>query len=273
MTLSDGERARRIGAAIKRYRDQAGMTQREVIAAGFSRAQSTLSSYEKGTRRPTADDLAELDRILITGGALTDLWHSMNRLAGYASWFVGVVEVERESIVIREYAPLYVPGLLQTEGYASAVLSHGPKSHSPEETAEQLEGRMERQRLLTSERCPQLQFVVEEHVLRRPVGGRDVLCAQLGRILELAASPRVTVQVIPMNSVEHHGLDGGFLIFRHPEKGTLAYTETRYSSDPSDEQEVVEGYQTVWANLMGSALPSEASISLISSIREEMELQ
>src|SRR5699024_11547330 len=110
-----------------------------------------------------------------------------------------------------------------TEGYARAVLSYG--SAAPAEVANHLQGRSARQDLLKAENGPTLQFVMEEHVLRRPLGGRAVLEEQLTRILEISALPRVSVQLNSMDSEEHPGIDGGFVLYRHPERGPISYTE------------------------------------------------
>src|SRR5699024_12345244 len=113
-----------------------------------------------------------------------------------------------------------------------------------------------------------LQFVMEEHVLRRPLGGRAVLEEQLARILEISALPRVSVQVISMDSEEHPGIDGGFVLYRHPERGPISYTETRYMSYPTEDTEAYDGYMSVWADLRGAALPAPASAKLIREIQK-----
>lgn len=264
--LSHRQRKQRIGRAIRKNRLHAGFSQK-TVAEELGGGQTTFSAYENGKNAPSVEILDQLDELFSTGHALVKLWQSLNQESdGYASWFAGVVEVERESVEIREYAPLHVPGLLQTEGYARAILSYG--SAAPEEVANHLQGRSARQDLLKAESGPTLQFVVEEHVLRRPLGGRAVLEEQLARILEISALPRVSVQVISMDSEEHPGIDGGFVLYRHPERGPISYTETRYMSYPTEDTEVYDGYMSVWADLRGAALPAPASAKLIREIQK-----
>jgi transcriptional regulator with XRE-family HTH domain len=267
--LSPRERKRRIGRAIAKHRRLAGMSQ-EDLGRELATGQTTISAWEKGKNTPTTEVLDRLDELFSTGHTLTSMWDALSRESGgYAHGFADVVEIERTSEEIREYAPLYIPGLLQTERYARAVLSHG--TETAEEAAELLTARKSRQDILKGESAPKLQFVVEEYILRRPLGGLDVLREQLERIQEIAELPRVSIQVVPMDSEEHPGIDGGFVLFKHPDKGMLAFTESRYTSNPNDDLFVTEGYMAVWADLRGAALPSSASVKLIRELARKVD--
>lgn len=266
MVLKDGERRRRIGREIKRRREHAGLSQR-ALARKIARGQTTVSAYEAGRFTPGMDDLDRIDQALSTGGALVDLWDSLSRRGGaYASWFEDLVVVEGMASEIWEYQPLAVPGLLQTVEYARAQIRTGRPQDTDEEVEDGVRGRLARQAVLVAERGPILRAVIEEHVLRRPIGGCSVLKTQLEALLKAADLPRVTVQVVPMEAEVHHGTDGAFMLLRVPERGRISYTETRLDSSPREDEEAVEEYMSVFSALCGYALSPPSSTELIEKI-------
>lgn len=271
MVLNDGESRRRIGREIKRRRERAGMSQR-ALSRKIARGQTTISAYEAGRFAPTPDDLDRIDHALSTSGALRGLWESLSAGGGeYPSWFRGLVVVEAEASEIWEYQPLVVPGLLQTADYARAQIRTGRPGDTEEEIEARVRGRLDRQGLLSAERGPVVRMVVEEHVLRRPVGGCAILKAQLDALLKSARLPRVTLQVVPMGAEEHYGNDGAFLLLRVPGRGRIVYTETRVDSHPREDPEAVEDYMSVFSGLCGYALSPPSTIALIEEIRSELD--
>jgi hypothetical protein len=124
-----------------------------------------------------------------------------------------------QAVSIRQYAAHVVPGLLQTEGYARAVLSVGRSLRSEEHLEERVAARLGRQERLRSPDCPELWVVLDEAVLRRPVGDRAVLREQLDRLLEAAAEPHVTVQVLPFDQGGHEAMGGSLTILTRPGTG------------------------------------------------------
>ncbi|WP_148046281.1 helix-turn-helix domain-containing protein [Halostreptopolyspora alba] len=271
MVLNDGERRRRVGREIRRRRERAGLTQAQ-LARILARAQTTVSAYEKGTRLPNVDDLSSLDQALSTGGALADLWQSLSKDGGdYASWFRDLVSVEADASEVREYQPLAIPGLLQTPGYARAQIRTGRPGETPAEIEEGVRGREQRQKILRAERGPVVSMIVEEHVLRRPIGGSETLKAQLDHLLEAAELPRLTLQAVPMNSEQHYGMDGAFILFKVPGRGQIAYRETRLDASPREDLEAVEEYMSVFGSLSAYALTPSHTRQLIERIRRDVD--
>ena len=125
--------------------------------------------------------------------------------------------LERAASEIWVYHPLMVPGLLQTEEYAAHILrvSH-PLGHSSREIEELVRGQMERKAIFDQERPPRLIVVVDEGVLRRPTGGREVMRRQIGHLLQESSRPFVSIQVVPYDSEHHPGLSNGFALFTVP---------------------------------------------------------
>ncbi|WP_311546332.1 Scr1 family TA system antitoxin-like transcriptional regulator [Streptomonospora wellingtoniae] len=253
----------RFGRELKRWRENCGYTQTQ-LARAVPISQSHISAIERGAKRTTEEQVLRFDALLSASGQLVRRWEDSRKSpSGYASWFAGVTVTERESREIREYSPLLIPGLFQTERYARASFRTG----RPDDTEAEIEGRvrarMERQEILEGERPPTIRAVVEESVLKRPTGGREVMVEQLERLLLLSRRPRVRVLVIPMAAESNPGQDGGFLLFTVPEKGVVAFVETKVSGMPSDSPDVVDIYAHVFTDLCSVALPPGASRELI----------
>lgn len=270
MALSPSTARRRFGDELRTWREHAGLTQMQ-LAAAVPLSQSQVSAIERGTKGTTEAQVRRFDDVLNTEGALVRRWHdARNNARGFASWFAGVAEVEQQASEIREYCPLLVSGLLQSEDYAFTVLRTGRPTDTRDEITELVKTRMRRQELLSAERPPVLWVVIEEHVLRRPIGGPAVLSGQLTKLLELSEGPKVTVSVVPADTEVHPGQDGAFLIFTVPNKGDVCYSETRVSGTPSDDADVIRSYRGVFAEIVGVALPPKASRQFISQIQKEL---
>lgn len=143
-------------------------------------------------------------------------------------WFSMYVSLEGAASLIRSYEPHFVPGLMQTEDYARHVLQVGSLGRvTPEDIERHVALRMERQELLTREDAPRFWAVVDETVLRRPVGDRTVMRAQVDRLLDLSSLPNVTLQMAEFRSGHHPGTYSPFVLFRFamPELPDMIYTE------------------------------------------------
>ncbi|MBB4931601.1 transcriptional regulator with XRE-family HTH domain [Lipingzhangella halophila] len=272
MAVSRKSARLRFGFEVRRYRKRAGMTQQHVAKA-LHISQSHLSDVEVGKKGLGTEQIPRLDSVLNAGGLLAKRWQDLHREDGYAEWFRDVVTLEQEATEIRLYQSSVVPGLFQTAAYARELIQLGNPGATSVAVTEQVEARIRRQEILEAEQGAVVMAVIEEHVLRRPVGGVETMAAQLDKLLEVAIPPRVTVQVIPLDTPEHYGMDGSFALFVVPEKGHLAYTETHVSSDPRDDKAAIDGYMTIFGNLRGVALAPSASRSLIERIRREFDAQ
>jgi transcriptional regulator with XRE-family HTH domain len=270
VALSPSAARRRFGNELRTWREHAGLTQMQFSSA-VPISQSQVSAIERGAKGTTEAQVRRFDDVLNTQGALLRRWHdSRKNEQGYASWFVGVAEIEQQASEIREYCPLLISGLLQSKSYAHAVLRTGRPTDTDEEITELVTRRIQRQELLNAPRPPVLWVIIEEHVLRRPIGGPQILSDQLTTLLDISEHPKVTVSVVPADTEVHPGQDGPFLIFTVPGKGDVCYSETRVSGTPSDDPEVIRSYRGVFAEIAGVALPPKASRQLISRVKKEL---
>jgi Domain of unknown function (DUF5753) len=212
------------------------------LAALVHVSNDVISKIETGERPPAEDFPPRLDAVpeLETRDALTRLWEHLKkgqkqRLYG---WFQEWADIEAQATVLRWYEPLVVPGLLQTEDYARAILSARPDGNLAE-LEEQVAARMARQTILDRTGAPQLWCILDEGVLHRPIGGPKVMRSQLYRLAEVAEHPRTTIQVIRSGSA-HAGLLGGFIIADLDEKPSVAYLETAAGGQVTDSSSAVD---------------------------------
>jgi hypothetical protein len=186
-------------------------------------------------------------------------------------WFEVYVGLEGVASVIRSFELQFVHGLFQTEAYARAVTLLGHKSAPAEEIDRRISLRLKRQDILANPEPPQVWSVMDEAVLRRPLGGRAVMRAQLEHLAEMASLPHVTIQVMPFGSGGHAAAGGSFSILRfaEPDLPDIVYieqlTSALYLSDRAD----VDHYLEVMNELSGQALTPSRSARLLADINRE----
>jgi hypothetical protein len=161
-----------------------------------------------------------------------------------------------------------VPGLLQTEEYARAVLSVGLTLSSDAQLEERLTARMGRQERIGSADRPDLWVVLDEAVLRRPVGGHAVMRQQMERLLAAAAEPHITVQVLPFDQGEHDAMGGSLTILMLPDGSEVAYTEGAHYGQLIEEPSEVGRFTLTYDRLRAAALPPLMSLDMIRSVME-----
>ncbi|MET8082744.1 DUF5753 domain-containing protein [Micromonospora sp. NPDC005237] len=193
-----------------------------------------------------------------------DLWPEPFRRR-YLPWFRPWAELEQDATSIRSYQPLLVPGLLQTEGYARAILNTGGLV-PPSEVDQIVASRIDRQAVLRRDAPPQLVAVLDEVVLRRPVGDGSVMAGQLRHLASAGEWEHVQVRVIPAENPWHTGLAGPFVLGRLPDGTELAYLDNQLRgqivTDPLD----VANLGRRWESVTGEALPQRQSIELIREV-------
>ncbi|WP_026123487.1 helix-turn-helix domain-containing protein [Nocardiopsis chromatogenes] len=261
---------RKFGLEVRRRREKAGLPQKR-LADTVPMSQSMLSGIELGQKTPKREFVAAIDHVLTAGGALLRKWDAMASADGFPDWFRDVAELERQATEIWEYHPLLIPGLLQTEEYIAAIIRSGNPAIAESELGEQVRARLKRQEVLQRNDAPLLLAVLDELWLHRAVGSREIMRGQMERLVEASESPRVTIQVVPGETLRHPGHDGAFKLITVPERGQVVYTETRASGYSHEDDETIEDYTRVFADLRGAALPEEASRNLLGKIVEEYE--
>ncbi|GAA4925922.1 helix-turn-helix transcriptional regulator [Streptomonospora halophila] len=258
----------RFGRQLRWMREQAGVSQ-DQLAKALNVSPSMLSAMERGTRGTKSEYLDQIEQVLNTGGQVRQLWERVTGSNAFPEWFRDIEQLQRRASEIREYHPLLVPGLLQSEEYARAIIRLGYPTSSTSEIDEQVKARIGRQAILASDRPPLLLVVLDEMVLRRPFGGSATMTCQLDHLLGLSDQPHVVVQVVPFATEQHPGLDGAFTLMTLPGQSEILYLETRISGTPVDETDGVQEYSRVFGELRGAALPPKASRELIGKIRGE----
>ncbi|MEW1721229.1 helix-turn-helix transcriptional regulator [Streptomyces sp. NPDC093109] len=207
------------GSELKRIRQGAGVSQDEAATRSHT-TQSMISKVEAAKRVPSEELACDLDMAFGTGGHFARLYPLVITYA-YPSWFLPFVELEREATAMRVFESQIVPGLLQTEEYARAMLY----AVRPENLDGLIAARMTRQEVFERESSPRTWFVMDENVLLRPIGGAAVMRHQLTRLLEQGRNPRCVIQVVPRTVPAHAGLAGPFTVLSFEEGADVLYVD------------------------------------------------
>ena len=211
------------GAELRRYRLAAELTQ-DRLGEVINYTGALVGLIETAKRTPTREFAERCDAALETGGALIRLW-PLVRCATFPAFVRQFVELEATATQIRSFECQLVPGLLQTTDYARAVLSVRATRSTVEVLEDAVTARVSRQALLSASSGPLCWFVLDEAVLRRTIGSRSVMRAQLTRFLEVADLPSVFVQVVPFDSGEYPGLDGALTLLSFADGPDVGYIE------------------------------------------------
>jgi transcriptional regulator with XRE-family HTH domain len=257
------------GAELRRRRAAAGMSQ-EQFGHAINYSAALVGRVEIGERVPSPDFARRCDEALSADGLFAHLRDSMNSdMHAFPRWFREFVEHEREATSIREFNALAVPGLLQTADYARALIRVGRPRDSDDEVELHVTTRIERQRVLDRSKPPMLWAVIDEAVLRRPVGGPVVFHSQLAYLTKIARSPGIVLQVMPFSAGAHAAL-GEFILLGLGDGPNVAYTESVESASLSERADEVEAFELVFDMIQAVALSPEASIDMVTRIQGEI---
>jgi transcriptional regulator with XRE-family HTH domain len=271
-----------LGAQLRRLREARGISLAEageVIRASYSK----ISRMETGRVSFKDRDIADL---LTRYGVLHEQerealqalahrantpgwWHDYSDIL--PSWFETYVGLEDAATQIRAYEVQFVPGLLQTQDYARAVMLLGHPDAPASEIARRVRLRMARQDVLSKEHPPNLWVVLDEAVLRRSVGDPDVMRGQLRHLIKAAEQPHVTIQVIPFQAGGHAAAGGAFSILRfaEPDLPDVVYLEQLTSALYLDKPEAVDSYLAVLERVCMEAATPAASTRAIRAFLQE----
>jgi transcriptional regulator with XRE-family HTH domain len=196
-------------------------------------------------------------------------WHSYTDVL--PGWFHTFVGLEEAATLIRGYEPHCVPGLLQTRDYARALIQAGFPDAPEPEIERRVALRLARQDLLTRPRPPRLWVVIDETALRRPVGTPTVMRAQLGRLIDAAAQPTTTLQVLPFAAGPHPAMHGLFYVFRFTtgELPDIVYGENMTSAFYLDKPADATAYLQALDRVCAQAAPARDTSAILEKIRKE----
>ncbi|MFI0503748.1 Scr1 family TA system antitoxin-like transcriptional regulator [Streptomyces albogriseolus] len=257
------------GKLVRLFRERAGLTQQALAdAIGYSMEQ--VASVEQGRRPAKAVFTEAAERVLDAGGALRVLQPDVDR-AKLPLFFQDFALLEAEAVSRFSYDPMLVPGLLQTEAYARALL----EAHFPpleEEAIEQhLTARLARQSLLTRKNpCVVFSFILEEGALRRAVGGNVVLAEQLAHLRECSRRRNVEIQVMPTRRAAHSGVNGQIVLLETVERRQFVSIEAQGIVNIRSDRDEVSEFWLRYGMLRSQALDSEESARLIERMAGEL---
>lgn len=254
---------------LRSWRQRMGWTQVEVGAKlGYSA--SLVSGIETMDKVPSADFAGRCDEIFCTPATFVTLQELVARDT-YPSFFAPVIPFEREAIRIHGWELGAVPGLLQTEAYARALIRSGRPRDGGETIDRLVAARMERQEIVTGENPPLLWYVLDEGVLRHVMGTPAVMGEQLDRLLSASCSPGIVIQVLPFTADNHAGADGPISLYEFAESPSVCYTECFSGGRIVEGRTEVADLMTVISLIRASALSARDSRELMRRIRSDID--
>jgi len=275
-------RGRRLATELMRRREASGLS-REEAARQLEWSTSTVFRIETGRSRPQPGNVRVLlDLYGVTGPERDGLiqlardarqpgwWHSFRDvLPNPYEVYIGL---ETGASSIRNFEPVVVPGLIQTEDYARAMFRNGPRELDREEVERRVEVRMARQQVLARADRPRLWSVIDEAVIRRVVGGAEVMRGQLRHLVDCAEQGKTTIQVVPFRAGAHAGTTGPFVIleFLEPTDPAVVYVETLAGDIYLEERADVNRYILAFDRLLAAALHPDDSVRLIEQAAQDM---
>ena len=216
-------------------------------------------------------DVREIDAFLALArdASKPGWWHRYGD--ALPEWFKVAVGLEESASMIRAYQPQVVPGLLQTEGYVRAITAASFPSEGEEESERRVALRLARQDLLRRPAPPQYWVILEETVLRRPIGGPEVMRSQLECLIEAAARPHVTIQVLPFSAGWHPAMYGMFNLFRFPDDALpdVVYSESLTSATYLNKSEETAQYTEALDRMAAQAATPDQTIAIMREILKE----
>ncbi|MEU2537038.1 helix-turn-helix domain-containing protein [Streptomyces iakyrus] len=251
------------GFELRRHREAAGLTQRQ-LGDILNYTGSLVGQIETARKVPTPEFSERADAALGTDGMFSRLVELVLR-SRLPAWFQQVAELEMRATDICSFQTHMVLGLLQTPGYARAVLGALDETDLEDRTAV----RLARQRVFEKGEPPVFWAVLSEAALRLEIGGPEVMRGQLAHLLSSENNPRINVQVLPFSAGAHAGLQGSFDVYRFSTDPTIVYTEGYGSGHPTANPDTVKECSLRYDHLRAAALSLNDSAELIRRVMEE----
>lgn len=252
------------GQTMKTLRVREGL-EREEFGRRLGYSASTIASFEQGRRIPTPRTIERADEVLGAGGLLC-LWKEQVERAQYPVFFQGMAVLEKEAVELVSYDTLVVKGLLQTEEYMRALLGMRRPVLDPETIEQRVAARLVRQEIFDRWPAPLLSFAMDESVLRRPYGGKDVLRGQLEHLLLMGQKPNVVIQIMPLSCEESAGVDGPFTIVTRKDGKKFVYAEAQGTSALQTDPEQTTLTAARYGIIRSQALTARESLTFIEGV-------
>jgi transcriptional regulator with XRE-family HTH domain len=269
MSEAESSAADYFAAELRGQRAQRGWTQVETgEKIGYSG--SYVSDLERGDRLPSLQVAQACDRVFGTPDTFAR-WHEIAKRAAYPSFFAPVIPLEQEAARIHGWELGSVPGLLQTEQYARALI-RATRPQDGEDAVERLvSARLDRQEILRGDKAPRLWYVLDEGVLRRVVGNGELMAVQLEHLLTCARTSGTVLQVVPFDAGDHAGTDGPITLYEFVDRSSVIYAECnrggRIVEDPAEVADMI----TTLNMIRASALSPRDTVDLLTEIRSGID--
>lgn len=271
-----------LGRQLQALRERAGLSYEEAGQAIYS-SEWTIRRMERaegGLKALTVKslltaygvtDVREIDAFLALArdASKPGWWHRYDDVL--PSWFRVAVGLEESAALIRAYEPQVIPGLLQTEDYIRAITATSFPSAPPADTERRVALRLARQDLLKRPAPPQYRVLLEETALRRPIGDRAVMRGQVQRLIEAAARPHITIQVLALRTGWHPAMYGMFNMFRFPDDmlPEVVYSETLTSAYYLNKPEETAQYAQALDRMCAQAATPEHTVTILREFLKE----
>ncbi|MFD9951499.1 helix-turn-helix domain-containing protein [[Kitasatospora] papulosa] len=256
------------GDWFKEQRVAAGLTQQELADAAVM-TRSHIAHIEAGRRIPSKEDARRLDKALNTGNVLSSFLPEDD--GTIADYFEAARQLERQATMIREYALTFMPGILQTERYARAVLSTAFPPRSEAECDRHVVTRLERAQILADPVVPVVWALLDEATLRRPAGSPEIMAEQIMHVVHLGESGRVRVHVLPLGVGIHPISQGMVSLMSFEDQPPVAYSEGLSTGKIHESPVVVARLQDIYALALSDALPQRESLAMLRAAAKEYE--
>jgi transcriptional regulator with XRE-family HTH domain len=254
------------GGELRRARTAAGLSL-EAMSPLIRYSASTIAKIETAQRSPRLDFVKRCESVLDTGGLLLRIYAVIGADA-VLPWFREWVGIERTACALRTFQLMVIPGLLQTESYARALLRSGGLLDL-EEVEQQVVARLDRQEVLTRDNPPHCAAVVDERAIRQPVGGAATMAEQLRHIIKVCEThPRVRIQVVPTATGAYAGLNGPFALATPAEGDDVAFIDDQSGGRFIEDPRRIAALRQLWESVRGEALSYQQSIELIGEVAE-----
>ncbi|MGW3953414.1 helix-turn-helix domain-containing protein [Streptomyces sp. NPDC004752] len=256
-----------VGRQLKLRREAAGLR-----AAEFGKAigygEDLVYKVEGGKRIPRQDYLVRADEVLKAGGLIAATWEDVRKVR-YPKKVRELGKLEAKAVEIALYECHIIPGLLQISEHARSVIGAAQPPYSPDDVERMVAARLARQTVFERSPAPALSFVLEEGVLRRPIGGTMAWRQQLERLLEVGRLHNIVLQVMPMNCDTHSGLDGRIELLKFPDGTAVGRSDGAFNGRPTSEPKHLRILELRYGTIRAQALSPGESLAFIEQLLGE----
>ncbi|MFE1405497.1 Scr1 family TA system antitoxin-like transcriptional regulator [Streptomyces sp. NPDC058770] len=262
-----------VGRQVRLLRERAGLTRRE-LGERLGYSEELIRSLERGRRTPQPEFLDAADDLLSAGGLLRSTMEDVKRAKArtrvkHPAWFKDYARLEADAVELSYYSNHTVPGLFQTEAHTRALYAMRKPLLDDELIEQRVTSRLARQTVLTKRPAPMVSCVIEEAILRRPIGEWDVHEEQLQELVRVGGLRNVELQVMPLDRPEHAGLGGPFILLTPTRKPQVGYLEVQNVSRLITDPEEVRILAARYGCIRSQALTPRESLALIERLLKD----